>query len=166
MTQENTARQRGNDTGPTGELVAKNLRRLRTVSLRDLSDDLGKLGRPITASALQKIEAGVRRVDVDDLMALAVALGVSPLTLLLPEYADNSVSSEMTGAPDGPVSFDRQWMWAVGVEPLHDPTGPGAEQERAMFRLKAVPLKPTGFTLPWTGWDAMAETKGYFDGDD
>lgn len=82
---EKSARQRGNDMGPTGELVAKNLHKLRRwndISLRDLSRSMGKLGRPISASALQKIEAKVRRVDVDDLVALAAALGVSPSSLL------------------------------------------------------------------------------------
>jgi len=42
------------------------------------------VGRPLGHSAVDQIEKGTRRVDVDDLMALAAALGVSPITLLMP----------------------------------------------------------------------------------
>jgi hypothetical protein len=42
------------------------------------------LGRPIPPLGLRHLEAGNRRIDVDDLVVLADALDVSPLMLLLP----------------------------------------------------------------------------------
>ena len=73
------------DQGETGHLVAANLRRLREeqhLSLHDLSVRLAALGRPILPSGLSKIEQGTRRVDVDDLVALADALRTVPSRLL------------------------------------------------------------------------------------
>ncbi len=73
--------------GPSGEAVRANIRRIRTelgMSLRELESTLAASEHPIAHSGLSKIENGTRRVDVDDLMALSVALGVSPLALLVP----------------------------------------------------------------------------------
>jgi hypothetical protein len=41
-------------------------------------------GRPIPRSALSDVEVGLRRVDVDDLHALAQVLGVTVAQLLSP----------------------------------------------------------------------------------
>jgi len=65
--------------------VARNVKRLREaqhLTTRALQDLLTKLGRPIPASGITRIEQGSRRVDVDDLAALAIALGVRPDHLL------------------------------------------------------------------------------------
>lgn len=83
--------------GPAGRAVAANVRRLRIargMSLRGLAEALEAEGRHLGQDALGKIENGaqgcgggarnVRRVDVDDLAALAVVLDVSPWVLLLP----------------------------------------------------------------------------------
>ena len=50
-----------------------------------LAKKLGDVGRRRGHSAVDQIEKGTRRVDVDDLMALAEALNVSPITLLMPQ---------------------------------------------------------------------------------
>jgi transcriptional regulator with XRE-family HTH domain len=74
------------ELGPTGRTVAKRVRRIRErngLNLQDLSDRLGPLGRPILPSGLSKIEMGNRRVDVDDLAALATALETVPSRLLV-----------------------------------------------------------------------------------
>jgi transcriptional regulator with XRE-family HTH domain len=79
------------DIGATGRRVAENVRRLRLareLSLRDLSAKLAELGRPILPSGLLKIEHGQRRVDVDDLAALAEVLGVLPGRLLAEGLAE------------------------------------------------------------------------------
>jgi transcriptional regulator with XRE-family HTH domain len=52
------------------------------MTLREVSDRLARYGRPILPSGLAKIEKGDRRVDVDDLVAIARALGVNPERLL------------------------------------------------------------------------------------
>ncbi|MFI9269901.1 helix-turn-helix domain-containing protein [Kitasatospora sp. NPDC052896] len=106
------------EIGPTGLQTAKNIERLRTelgMSQRRLAEILTDLGRPTPTTALSKIERGERRVDVDDLAAIAVALGVSPATLLLPPVADAS-QTNVTGA--GPVTTEAAWDWADGISPL------------------------------------------------
>ncbi|CAH0274591.1 hypothetical protein SRABI83_03744 [Arthrobacter sp. Bi83] len=101
--------------GPTGEAVARNLKRLRgSLTLRELQRKLRDVGHEISASGLQKIEAGARRVDVDDLMALAIALGVNPNAVLLPWSSDEPL--EVTGAKVGDLVL--MWDWAEGESPI------------------------------------------------
>ncbi|MBG6218438.1 hypothetical protein IWX75_002921 [Arthrobacter sp. CAN_A6] len=81
-------------------------------------------------------------MDVDDLVALAVVFGVSPLTLLLPADGTRYASSYLTGIPDRKVSHNTQWLWALGEEPLELP-GLGqtndALREKALYQFKAKP---------------------------
>lgn len=75
------------ELGATGAALADNLSRLRQergFNYTDLSNRLAARNRDIPPLAIRRIEEGNRRVDVDDLMALAFALGVSPISLLLP----------------------------------------------------------------------------------
>lgn len=78
-------RQRGNAPGTAAEAVAENVgifrRRLR-MRQEDLAVELAKVGRPIPLRSVSKIESGLRRVDVDDLLALAAVLHVSTDELL------------------------------------------------------------------------------------
>jgi hypothetical protein len=60
------------------------LRETQNLGYTKLASILEEMGRPIPELGLRRIESGDRRVDVDDLMALAMALGVSPVTLLMP----------------------------------------------------------------------------------
>jgi len=99
----------------TAETVSANVKRLRTqqnLGLRALSEKLGEVGRPLRHSAVDQIEKGTRRVDVDDLMALAAALGVSPITLLMPEMRAEK-ARETVAAPgeDAGVEAGRLWLW-------------------------------------------------------
>jgi transcriptional regulator with XRE-family HTH domain len=88
------------EQGPVGKAVARNIRRLRDsqgLSLHELSGRLRRIGRPILPSGISKIEAGSRRVDVDDLAALAHALGTDPNTLLkVPSDSEIHDESGMT----------------------------------------------------------------------
>ncbi len=54
------------------------------MSYAELSRRPEELGRPIPPLGLTRIRDGKRRIDVDDLIALALALDVSPAVLLLP----------------------------------------------------------------------------------
>lgn len=56
-------------------------------------------------------------MDVDDLMALALVLRVSPLALLLPHGKQEDTSSELG---NGEVRNDELWQWAIGERPLDD----------------------------------------------
>ncbi|MBB4984949.1 helix-turn-helix domain-containing protein [Streptomyces nymphaeiformis] len=89
--------------GRTGRAVAANVRRLRGergLSLRGLAEALERHGRHLGEDALGKIErgaragvcSGVRRVDVDDLAALAAVLEVMPAELLRSQEEDRGAA--------------------------------------------------------------------------
>lgn len=65
--------------------LARNVRRFRDtrrLSVRALAARVQESGTIIHPSGISKIEAGKRRTDVDELAALAEALGVHPADLL------------------------------------------------------------------------------------
>ena len=104
--------------GPTSRRVRTNLSELREqrrISLRSLSLRLERLGHPLLASGLSKIETGARRADVDDLMALAVALDVSPNRLFLTGTAGDE-KIELT--PETVASERTAWRWGTGEAAL------------------------------------------------
>ncbi|MDI3210489.1 helix-turn-helix transcriptional regulator [Arthrobacter sp. AL12] len=128
-----------NPLGPTGEYVRENVARLRgRMQYKELSEQLGELGRPIPPLGLRRIEAGERRVDADDLMALAVALGVPPNSLLLP-HVDPGEAPPATAV--GEVDFQELWHWADGIMPLHGADTETAGQ-RAERRARSRPAFP------------------------
>lgn len=89
-----------NPLGPSGQLVASNVKRLRTeqrITYAELSRKLSDMGRPIPTLGLSRIESEERRIDVDDLIAISIALDVSPITLLL-SHGEDSEMIEVTGA--------------------------------------------------------------------
>lgn len=70
-----------NGVGEDGQRVARNVKRLRQqqrISLVEMATRLTEIGRPIARLGLYDIERGQRRVDIDDLVALAQALRVPP----------------------------------------------------------------------------------------
>ena len=106
--------------GPTGEAVRANIIRLRAerrLGYTELSEKLKDIGRHILPIGLRRIENGARRVDVDDLNALALALDVTPLTLLMPEAADAVERVEITGAA-GKCDAEQVWNWLCAQEPI------------------------------------------------
>lgn len=104
--------------GAVGQRVAANVKHFRgRIGVRELSARMTDLGRPILPSGITKIELGQRRVDADDLVALAVALEVNTNALLMPRdpEADTAVLTE-----DYSTTGKRAWRWAVGQSPaLH-----------------------------------------------
>ncbi len=104
--------------GPTGARVAANVRQLRKargMNLAALAERMFELGQPIGLSGLSKLENGDRRVDVDDLAALAVALGVTPNRLLLTADA-GEIEVELTAGVA--ATGGAAWRWAAGDDPL------------------------------------------------
>jgi hypothetical protein len=92
------------------------------MTLRALSEEVSRVGRMLSADAINKIENGrhpageipaklVRRADVDDVVALALALNVSPLTLLLPPRSGDEPVA-LTGTVT--VTGRDAWRWAEG----------------------------------------------------
>lgn len=104
------------DLGPIGEHVAlavRKFRELRRFSYADLSRTLAQYGRDIPPLGLRRIESGERRVDADDLAALAVALNVSPLALLLPMQDSRVLPADEDAHPSEEI-----WRWGRGFSPL------------------------------------------------
>jgi len=86
-----------NPIGPAGSAVAAKirlLRRKRGITTTALSELLLAASRPIHASAITKIEKGNRHIGVDDLFALAAALGVTPAQLLEPPEACSTCNGQ------------------------------------------------------------------------
>lgn len=104
------------DLGPIGENVVQAVRRFREMrrfGYADLSRKLAQYGREIPPLGLRRIESGERRVDVDDLAALAVALNVSPLALLLPMDDSRVLPADEDAHPSEEI-----WRWGRGFSPL------------------------------------------------
>lgn len=120
------------------------------MSTRELSRHLGDVGRPVVATGITKIEAGTRRVDADDLVALAITLGTTPTRLLLPSTARPNVDLALTAE----VTDTEQvaWAWADGRVPLTrdlGDTGPGGmrpadhvTEVTTSFRRRSRPNRP------------------------
>lgn len=75
------------EIGNAGQLVGRQVAMLRIVqglTQDDLSDALSARGRAINVPGIRAIENGRRRVDIDDLFALASAFGVEPGDLIRP----------------------------------------------------------------------------------
>ncbi|MEU6326771.1 helix-turn-helix transcriptional regulator [Streptomyces sp. NPDC047049] len=79
------------EIGPAGKAAARAIVRTRTVrgySQRQLAARVTALGWPMTATALSRIERLVRRCDINDFVAIAIALGVAPHALLASSSRD------------------------------------------------------------------------------
>jgi len=75
------------EIGPAGLHAARaieHIRLARGLTQHQLAVRCTALGRPMTNTALSRTERARRRCDIDDLVAIATALGVPPMTLLLP----------------------------------------------------------------------------------
>lgn len=106
------------EIGETGRTVALNVtvhRAMRGLSVAALAEKVRATGRDLTRQALSEIEAGRRRVDVDDLVTLALALEVSPAALLMPraDYPEEVVATSGGRAP-----ARRVWRWLRAEAPI------------------------------------------------
>ena len=78
--------------------------------------------RQLSISSLSKIETGGRRIDVDDLVAIAAALDVSPLALL---FGNEQNPDQLVQVGGTSLEARTLWLWALGGDPLldHDKRG-------------------------------------------
>lgn len=103
---------------------------------------MGELGRPILRTGIAKIENGTRRVDVDDLMALAIALAVTPNRLLL----NSPLNHEQLDLVPETTWVDRHaWQWACGENPRQIPGPKAGWQAQA----DGLPALPPGRSVDW-----------------
>ncbi len=135
-----SGRMRGNDIGDIGRRVGERVRivrRERDITQEDLSERLATLGRPMPTASIGRLESGDRRIDVDDLMALAYALDVSPLSLLLPftERPDETFKPAGIGREMEAVTA---WMWAAGSDPTWYDSGNREYQEQTWRQFRKV----------------------------
>lgn len=118
-----------NPLGPTGEVVRANIHQRRedqNLTYAQLSRRLKtETGRTIPELGLRRIEEGNRRVDTDDLVALAVALKTSPAALLMPVVGDRTERVPVTG--NTKESAEKWWLYlqadpsgasVVGLSPM------------------------------------------------
>ncbi|SLH96691.1 putative DNA binding protein [Mycobacteroides abscessus subsp. abscessus] len=123
------------ELGATGRTVAANIaffRAKREWRLAQLSERMTEVGRPMTVNTLSAIENLDRRTDVDDLMAIAAALDVSPAALLMPQVDDDEdggiawlipTSAEPDPGEEGvaTVLSGQFWGWLTADAPLDAP---------------------------------------------
>lgn len=158
---------RKNPIGPTGDNVATNVQRLRqeaNLTYAELGRMLDAAGRSIPTLGLRKIEANERRVDADDLTALALVLGVSPITLLMPPGVDSPTVWKTGRYPvtDDAKTYTPQqiWEWLRADHPLDHPGGYSTgrpSRESIEFRLKARPSDAD--MLDQLGFDAESRER-------
>lgn len=116
---EGSKGRRSNEIGPIGQRVAQNIKQLRErsrLSQEQLAAAVRRLGRPVTRSGVTKTEDSARRMDVDDLVAFALALRSTPNRLLLSGTAAIDEPYQIT--PEYRVSEQDAWLWALGERPL------------------------------------------------
>lgn len=137
---------RANELGPTGARLTENLKRLREslpLTTEQLADRVtNDYGRPMRANTITKIEKGQRRVDVDDLVALALALETRPDALLLPP----TIAGDHLQLTEKKVTTAfGAWRWANGAQPLDVPEGDDGTA-LARFQERAQPLGLRSFS--------------------
>lgn len=133
----------------TSRVVGENLARLRRITgmtTRVLAEKMVVRLIPMSSSGITDIERGRRGVSVDQLTALADALGVSPLALLIPqplgddgERADPDAEVRLTGTDPEPARDLAAWLRAersLADDHLDD-------YERETYRRRS---------LPWWYW--------------
>jgi transcriptional regulator with XRE-family HTH domain len=131
-------RVRGNPPGPTNVIVAANIRRARAaigLDLREMAVRMTAAGRVISHTGLSKVENLERRVDVDDLTAIAYVLGTTPADLLIPiegfedpapdqgetllePLIPGGTAPTPTGVPEGKYLDEEIRAWIRGIDPL------------------------------------------------
>ncbi|MDJ0359711.1 helix-turn-helix transcriptional regulator [Rhodococcus sp. H29-C3] len=124
--------------GPTGETVRANMadvRKRQGLTLRDLADRLQNTDRPLAHNTISEIERGARRVDVDDLVAIAGALRVAPNLLLMPRTESGDTVVTATTRPE--ISAREYWFFLEGMRPLDVETL--TRTEAFDFALRSLP---------------------------
>lgn len=152
--------------GPVSDRVAANvkvLRKLRGLSLSELAGRMRSLGMGMAATGISKVELGNRpggrRVDVDDLVALALALDVTPSRLLLTEDAGTE-ACPLT--PNVNTDGETAWNWTEGVEITPEWLGSPDQLDRfrsVRFRLENRPQDPASISALHFGGVNMDATE-------
>jgi transcriptional regulator with XRE-family HTH domain len=111
------------------QLFARRLSELREArgwSQQKLADRLAELGVRMDRAAIAKIERGqdahqkdrARRVSLEEFIALAAALGVSPLSLIGDPKTSKEIPFEVRVAPNLSLPLGFVFAWILGALPL------------------------------------------------
>jgi hypothetical protein len=124
--------------GGAGRALAANIARVREarrLSYIDLSRELSKAGRPIPELGLRRIEKGERRIDFDDLLAIAYVLKVCPVDLMVSNTADGDDPYPVTSKHEYESDSVRDWITGetVILVPVQDPGSIFASPRTVMF---------------------------------
>lgn len=128
------------------ELLGARVRELRALnggwSQRDLADRLQGHSVRLHHSAVAKVETGARRVDLDELLALAYVLNVAPVHLFVPPVGgeDETVHVEIVDGVRVAPSTLRRWI-------------------RGLFPIGQDPRRFYG-NVPWGEWDTVTGDVG------
>lgn len=143
--------QRIADLGGVGDTVRRRIAGLResqNLTYAAMARLLEEAGRPLGTLALRRIEAGARRVDVDDLVAIALVLGATPNSLMVDpriaeetghewdldhEYNNFNVTASVV------TSFHAFWDWLDGHRPLWKSRDVSAAAFRDQNRANVAP---------------------------
>lgn len=131
------------DTGPSAETAAANLKRLReakNLTYTELSKRMAANGRTLSPLAVRRIEEGDRRIDVDDLMSLSIALDVSPTYFLMPATEAEEDDVTVTGKVD-PLPAKQLYEF------LHGEHGLGGKPVRVREWIQHLMLAAPGWRI-------------------
>lgn len=115
------------EPGPLTRQLAQSIQRIRKaqgLNYAQLAERLAQAGRPIPALGLSRMEQGDRRIDVDDLAAIAQALHVPPVWLLFPLGPEGEREIELLPGVRVPAEAALAWF-AGDAEAFHDYFGHG-----------------------------------------
>lgn len=141
-----------------GRRVREERLRQNHLSQQGLAERLRKIGKPLDRTMIGRIERGESTAMLDQVLALAAALGVAPIDLITP--TDASVSVEVAGTLVVPGAVARAWIrgnaplpgqpWATYL------TGRPRTEVRELVRRLLDRRLPSGNALalaaagPWT----------------
>ena len=125
--------------------AVRDIRKRRGWSQGRLVDELRALGGDLDQSQLSRIESGDRRVSLDEALAIATALGVSPVHLFVPPTAGDAVM--LTPEMRYPSRAVRQWV--RGQVPLCEIDRRTFYQEVSAEEQALMELNGMRFLLGW-----------------
>jgi transcriptional regulator with XRE-family HTH domain len=112
-----------------GQRVARRvreLRRERSLTLAQLAARLAELDRSYNLSTLSRIEQGQRRVDTDDLVALALALDVPPNAILFPPDEHYEARTKLTANIEADTAAVLRWAVSGDAQGIRGQAQPAA----------------------------------------
>jgi transcriptional regulator with XRE-family HTH domain len=121
-------------------VVAARVRQLRDeqgFTLEALAQECFLVGYPLSRDVLHSIEQGRRRVNVNDMIALARVFEVSPLVLLLPDERATPVT--LTEGRTSPALGVYEWLMGLRPSPRRFPVDDKVQARTWLRLLRYLP---------------------------